>query len=413
MLNRIQTLKDVVDWGLCTGCGACLYACRKGAVTLVNILAVGIRPQFSSEGCANCTDCLSICPGYQVNGALQGGGECAKSDGYEEVGPVLEVWEGHASDPEIRHRGSSGGILTALAVYCIEHEGMKGVLQTASRPGEPWSNQTVLSRSREDVVSCAGSRYAPAAPCEGLNQIEESEGLCVFIGKPCDAAAVTMLRRERPELEKRLGLVLTFFCAGTPSTNGTLDLLQSMNVSAQDVSKLNYRGEGWPGNFRVNLQKSSDEKSLSYHQSWAKLTSYRPLRCNLCPDGLGRLADISSGDGWHAYNENGDPGRSIVLVRTERGREILRRAMAASYVVLTPATVETVRSAQPGLTQRRKELFGRLLALRILMIPTPRFSNFSLFRSWLRLPITRKAKTIAGTLTRALRRGWWRAHRVV
>jgi coenzyme F420 hydrogenase subunit beta len=410
MLHQIKTLKDVVDWGLCTGCGACQYSCRKGGVTLVNIPSLGIRPKFLNEECANCTECLKICPGYQVNGTLQDSGGCSRADGYEDIGPVLEVWEGHASDPEIRYKGSSGGVLTALAVYCLEHEGMTGVLHTDSTLGESWKNRTVLSSSREEVLSCAGSRYAPAAPCEGLNRIEVSEGQCVFIGKPCDAAAVTMLRRERPGLSNQLGLVLTFFCAGTPSTKGTLDLLQSIDVNAQEVSSLNYRGEGWPGNFRVKLSSESGQRSMTYDESWSKLTSYRPLRCNLCPDGLGRLADISCGDAWHAYDQNGNPGRSLVLVRTARGKEILERAMAAGYVTLVAAKVEAVRSAQPGLLQRRKELFGRLLALRLLMIPVPRFSNFFLFHSWLRLPMKRKAITIAGTFRRALVRGWWRPH---
>jgi len=411
MLHQIRTLKDVVDWGLCTGCGACHYACRKGAVKLVNIPAIGIRPQFTATGCAGCTECLSICPGYQVNGTLSQNGAYSRRDGFDEIGPVLEVWEGYASDPAIRHKGSSGGVLTALAVYCLEQEGVKGILHTASAPGEPLKNVTVMSSTREEVLSRAGSRYAPAAPCSGLDRIEESDGPCVFIGKPCDAAAVTMLRQQRPELAEKVGLVLTFFCAGTPSTNGTLDLLKSIDVSVDDVSTVNYRGEGWPGQFRVGFGPGSQQKSLSYEESWARLTGYRPLRCNLCPDGLGRVADISCGDAWHAYNGDGGPGKSLVLVRTAKGREILRRAIAAGYVTLTQANVETVKSAQPGLLQRRRELFGRLLALRLMMIPTPRFSNFSLFRSWMQLPIGRRMRTVVGTLRRAATRGWWRPQR--
>src|SRR3982074_2669302 len=41
---RIKSLPDVVDWGMCVGCGACYSACDKDAVALVNIEAVGIRP---------------------------------------------------------------------------------------------------------------------------------------------------------------------------------------------------------------------------------------------------------------------------------------------------------------------------------------------------------------------------------
>jgi len=270
----------------------------------------------------------------------------------------------------------------------------------------PWLNTTVQSRKRSEVVARAGSRYAPASPCDGLAAIEASDRPCVFIGKPCDTAAATMLRRERPNLDRNLGLVLSFFCAGTPSTKGTLDLLQDFNVDKTSVTQLRYRGEGWPGYFRV--LNGNDEHTLSYEESWGRLSHYRPLRCQLCPDGLGRVADISCGDAWESFDEKGSAGRSLVIVRTERGREILRGAMAANYVELTPASPEHVIAAQPNLLRKRRELFGRLTALKLCMVPIPNFQGFSLVHAWLRLPFSRKVRTVLGTIKRILTRKLWR-----
>ena len=407
MLNQIRSLKDVVDWGLCTGCGACHYNCDKGAVQLVNVQSLGIRPQFTSEGCAGCTRCLSICPGIHIDGQ-QATASAIASEFDSEIGAVLEIWEGHASDPEIRYRGSSGGVLSALALYCLECEGMKSVVHSGKSNDQPWANITHVSRNREQVLSHTGSRYAPSSPCEGLDEIEHSDGPCVFIGKPCDTAAVRMLRTERAQLDRNLGLVLTFFCAGTPSAQGTLDLIDFLGVDHDNVRSVRYRGEGWPGEFRILQRDNSTEKSLTYAESWERLTGYRPLRCNLCPDGLGRVADISCGDAWHKFDSTGAPGRSLVLVRTKRGQEILRRAIAAKYVDLRPASGDEVLSAQSSLLNRRRELFGRLLALWFLGIPIPRFVNFSLMRSWLRLPMLRQVQTVTGTLRRAVLRGWRR-----
>lgn len=409
MLRQVRTLKDVVDWGLCTGCGACHSHCRKGEIRLVNIPSIGIRPHFDSEACANCTGCLSICPGYHVDASPEPRDQPSWLAGDEAIGVALEIWEGHASDPELRHKGSSGGVLSALALYCLEREKMNGVLHSRAEEGHPLGNTTVVSSTRDELLAGAGSRYAPAAPCEGLKRLEEMEGSYVFIGKPCDAAAVAMLRQQRKDLDRRLGLVLTFFCAGTPSTQGTLDLLKAMDVNPEDVDTLRYRGEGWPGNFRVISNGGSREASLTYSESWSRLTGYRPLRCNLCPDGLGRVADISCGDAWHTFAQNGGPGTSLVIVRTRRGQEIVRRALAAQYVSLRRVGTDAVHQAQPGLLQRRTEVFGRLLGLRLLMIPTPKFRKFSLVRSWFRLPFRRKATTIVGTARRAIVRGWWRA----
>jgi coenzyme F420 hydrogenase subunit beta len=406
--RRIQTLQDVVDWGLCTGCGACYYACSRQGISLVNIEEVGIRPRFDSAACAGCRDCLAICPGYFVNGELAAGQVIDQAEVDPAVGPALEVWEGYASDPEIRYQGSSGGVLSALALYCLEQENMDFVLHTAMDEAKPWANQTVQSRNRRELLARTGSRYAPASPCDGLGLIEASARPCVFIGKPCDTAAVVMLRNQRPELDRKLGLVLTFFCAGTPSTQGTLDLLKGLDISPAEVAAVRYRGAGWPGEFKVRSRNEVPGKSLSYAESWGRLNGYRPLRCHLCPDGLGRVADISCGDAWERLNHAQDAGRSSVVVRTRRGQEILRKARAAKYVELESAGISVVRAAQPNQIQRNRELLGRLLGMRLLLVPTPRFVAFSLRSAWGELPFVRKVSTVLGTLRRVVLRGLFR-----
>lgn len=412
LLTRIGTLQDVVDWGLCTGCGACYYACEKGAVTLVNVLDVGIRPRFQ-EDCASCNRCLSICPGYTMDSDLATGQVPKANEADHELGPVLEMWEGYATDPEIRYMGSSGGLLSALATFCLEKENMAFVVHTAMDEKEPWTNRTVQSRTRGEILARTASRYAPASPCEGLRAIEESDRPCVFIGKPCDVGAVNMARKQEPKLDRNLGLVLTFFCAGTPSTQGTLDLIKMIDVPLDQIRQVRYRGEGWPGSFKVVSANGGGVKHLSYEESWGRLAHYRPLRCQLCPDGLGRVADISCGDAWEKFSGNGNPGQSIVLVRTQRGREILHKALNANYVHLTPIGVDAVLTAQPNLLQRRRELFGRFLAMKLFFIPTPKFKGFSLLHSWMRIPFIRKVQTILGTVRRVVRRGLWRRRPII
>jgi coenzyme F420 hydrogenase subunit beta len=325
-----------------------------------------------------------------------------------EFGPALEIWEGYASDREIRFRASSGGLLTAFSLYCLERENMAFVLHTGMDEQKPWLNKTVKSCNRQELLSRTGSRSAPASPCDGLSEIAKSDRPCVFVGKPCDTAASAMARRKNPALDQKLGLVLAFFCAGTPSTKGTLDLLTTLGPAPDSLTALRYRGEGWPGRFKVSVGGQEFPHSLSYQESWGRLTKYRPLRCNLCPDGLGTVADLACGDAWEQYDGGPDPGRSIVLVRTERGREILHRAMAAGYVRLQRSDAQAVLEAQSNLLSRRREIFGRLLARRLLLIPTPRFVGFSLFGGWMRIPFKYKTRTIIGSLVRIIQRKQWR-----
>ncbi|MBN2106592.1 MAG: Coenzyme F420 hydrogenase/dehydrogenase, beta subunit C-terminal domain [Deltaproteobacteria bacterium] len=407
MLRSIHCLQDVVDWGMCTGCGACYSLCTKNAVTLENIEHVGIRPRFKPAACAGCTECLDICPGYGVDASKYATKcTCAVQTSHL-IGPTIEVWEGYAADNELRFRASSGGVLTALSLYCLEQEHMAFIFHTGMDPMAPWKNITVQSSNRQQLIRHAGSRYNASSPCDSLALIEACDRPCVFIGKPCDVAAVAALRAKRPALDKNLGMVLTFFCAGTPSVSATLDLLSKLAVDAAQVRGLRYRGNGWPGGFSIKKNTGSHCQVLSYEDSWHFLQKYRCLRCHLCPDGLGEMADISCGDAWHRHDKNSnDPGRSLVLVRSEHGREMLKKAIRAGYIQLTTSTPENVIKAQ-GLVARRRKIFGRLLAMKLLLIPATQFTGFNLFRNWVGLSLLAQIKTVFGTLKRLLHKKLW------
>ena len=51
---------------------------------------------------------------------------------------------------------------------------------------------------------------------------------------------------------------------------------------------------------------------------------------------------------------------------------------------------------------------GRLLMMRMMGVPIPRYVGFYLLRSWLRLSSIEKLRSLAGTLKRIILRGWMR-----
>lgn len=320
---------------------------------------------------------------------------------------MLELWEGHAADPEIRYRGSSGGLASALALYCIEREGMHGALHVAADPAAPCLNTTVMSRGRAGILAATGSRYSPASPCDGLSRIGSAPGPCVFIGKPCDIAALRKAGPLLSGLEEKTGLAIGIFCAGTPSTQGTLDLLKSRGVAPAEVRSVRYRGDGWPGMFTAEAE-GAEGAGLPYAAAWGFLQKYRPYRCHLCPDGTSEFADLSCGDPWYRAIREGEEGRSLVLVRTGRGRTLLHAAAAAGYVSLEKASAERLIGSQENLLLKRSAVWGRLLALRAFGIPAPRLEGFSLFRNWRRLPLRDKLRSVVGTGRRIIERKYYR-----
>jgi coenzyme F420 hydrogenase subunit beta len=309
--------------------------------------------------------------------------------------------------------GSSGGAATALALYCIEKADMHGVLHTATREDKPYLNHTVMSRTRADLLATTGSRYAPASPCEGLGRIASAPGPCVFIGKPCDVAGAQKLRQLQPDLAANLGLTIAFFCAGTPSTQGTLDLLAHMGVDdPASITSLRYRGNGWPGKWTVTYRDDGAEEhtaSMSYEDSWGFLQRYRQWRCYICPDHTGELADIAVGDPWYRQVEPGEAGKSLIVARTARGVKLLHAAAAAGYISLESNDETLLPRSQPNLLNARGRLWGQLVTLRALNVPHPRYSGFALFPHWrTQLSVKEKAQSFYGTLKRVFRKKLYR-----
>jgi len=403
--RKLRTTADIAAWRLCMGCGACVYACPNEAISLIDIVDAGIRPRVDENKCQQCHDCVKICPGIELE--HEAFDENAIDELKESWGPILEIWEGYANDTEIRYKGSSGGITTALALFCVENEGMAGVLHTGTNPKNPLQNVPVLSKSKEELLACAGSRYSPAAPCEKLNWIEEADSPCVFVGKPCDVVALRKSQALNTRLKDKVGLVISIFCAGTPSTIGTLSVLNTLGVTQEDVEEIRYRGCGWPGKTAIRIKSNGDKREMDYKNSWGSILSkHVPLRCRLCPDGTGELADISCGDAWHRKIKQGEPGCSLVLVRTAYGQEVLRKAIEAGYVELERMRPAVLPASQQSLLKKRQVLFGRLLGMRMMFVPTPFFVGFSLWPNWWQLSIPDKCRSVLGTIRRIITKGW-------
>ncbi len=351
---------------------------------------------------------MQVCPGHRLGHESDVEAESSVRSALPAWGPIRQVWEGHASDPEIRFAGSSGGATTALALYSIEHRGLHGVLHIDKDPDRPFLNRTVMSTTREGLLSATGSRYAPASPCDRLDLIENAPGKCVFIGKPCDVAAVQAARRLKPSLDSNLGPVIAFFCAGTPSSRGTLDLLARVGVSdADSVTDIRYRGNGWPGQWTVRFQTPEGEQTrvLSYEDSWGFLESYRQWRCYICPDHTGEFADVAVGDPWYRPPGPGEHGSSLILARTQAGLELVLAAEEAGYLTLERSDPSLLPASQPNLLNARGRLWGQLVTLRFMGVATPRYRNMPTFVVWVgALSWFDKLRSITGTIRRVFRR---------
>ncbi len=393
-------------WRLCCGCGACAYACENEAIKLVDIPDTGIRPVLDEGKCGRCDRCLEICPGIEL---MHGDEDGPVVDSLKTSwGPVLSLWEGHARDEEIRFSGSSGGGATVLALFALETHIAGQVLHIEAKSEAPIVNTPVLSTTREQLLHRTGSRYSPAAPCQHFDWIEQADSPTVFIGKPCDVAALRKAQAMNPELQRKVAFSISIFCAGTPSTEGTLAILNKAGIDVDDVADFRYRGNGWPGDTVVRTRENKEVR-LTYEQSWDGILSrHIPLRCRLCPDGSGEFADISCGDSWYRPILPDEPGWSLFAARTEKGKDILHQAQRDGYVKMVKADPDILPLSQKGLLNKRRHISSRIAAMQWCRIPSPRYKGFSMRKNSRDLSLLKRAHAVAGTFKRIIQRHWYK-----
>jgi coenzyme F420 hydrogenase subunit beta len=398
-----SSLNAIVRSGLCTGCGVCAYL-QPRQVRMVDVPDEGKRPSLiePARDLAPGDDGVRACPGIRLQHQYDANDPAINRDLEDGWGPVRVIYEGHAADPELRFGGSSGGAASALALFALEAKGFEGVLHTGARADVPYLNETVVSRT--------GSRYAPASPCDGLGEVERANGPFMFIAKPCDVAAAQSARKLRGALDRNLAITVAFFCAGTPSTNGTLAMLKAMGVpDPSRLVSLRYRGNGWPGLATVvsrNDDGSEHRSELTYDQSWGGiLTKHVQWRCRLCADHTGEFADISVGDPWYREVQPNEAGSSLIVVRTARGARFVEEAIAKGYLLASPVDPGLLPASQPNLLRTRGMMWGRTFGLRLTGFRAPQYLRLPTFRFWLRqVSLKDKFTSIVGTIRRGVQK---------
>lgn len=375
-----RRILSVVQAGNCSGCGAC---CLLDAGLAMSPSGDGfVRPAPTGAPRAPLPNATRLfdraCPGRQVR-AGEGAGVR-----HPTLGSVLGAWQAWAADPEFRHRGSSGGVLSALNAWLVTTGEATRVTAAAKDGADPRRTTVRVVRDREGASATAGSRYAPVG-CAAAAPLGDRGA--VFVGKPCEASAVRALGDG---LSTPMPLVLSFFCAGTPSQTATDGLVHELSAG-EAVNDLWYRGRGWPGRFTVTLE-SGRTPSVTYDQSWGeRLGPSMQWRCKICPDGVGESADIVAADFWDA-DESGYPvfteqdGVSALLARTPRGLDVVRRAIKAGVIVAGPLELDDLARVQPFQVTRRSTLAARLLGTRLAGRAVPRYRGFGLWRLALRDP---------------------------
>lgn len=357
-LHKRQDIRVIRDLGLCMGCGTCEPACPVDVITITRDESRGIYlPNVDAQGCTHCGFCLDVCPGGQVDIEQLADRFLDGRPTDRLLGTLSKCYVGHASAHEIRYHSASGGLATALLCFALESKAIDGALVLGTADSNALETEPRIATTSEEVISASGSRYCPSAMNVGLRHILAREGRFAVVGLPCQIHALRKWEALNPRLTKKIVLHLGLFCLNNNTYLATEYFLRRNGIDPADVCDIRYRAEGWPGKISVRLhddtrkvfprgttEKRWDRRAIlssAFHYDFAI------PRCLLCPDQTSELADLSLGDPWLRELLQAERiGKSLVIVRSRIGAELLASAAEAGAIELEEAPIDVVQRAQ-------------------------------------------------------------------
>lgn len=305
------SIEKVVKSDLCIGCMACTSLVPEGSFKNNGKMLV---PDFNDEvlsAHSSMREFNKICPGTGYS-MLDTKVQNKVVDKY--FGQYDSYLAASYDDVDHIRKASSGGIMSGFAMFLLDEKIVDGVIATEFEYGvgtvvpKPriYTSSTSLKKSQ-------GSKYTPVPIFTILPEMLKFNGKLLFIGTPCQIAALNELRKKYVELDDKLLFTFGNFCGGFRDIREMKKFIKISGNSGEKLTNFQFRGDGQPGKMIIDSKK---EKWEANYPEYADLTGYKKYyRCRVCIDATAELADISFGDAWIPRLLDSKRPWSIVLRR--------------------------------------------------------------------------------------------------
>lgn len=314
-------IEDVVEAGFCVGCGTCEAICPVNVIKLEDY-----KPTLIGK-CIECGICYSNCPRTdfdlsETEKAIHGR---VRKDSENLTGIYSEVYAAKAVPQDIQDHAQDGGVVTALLTQFLA-DGGDAVIVAGLEEDKAWVPKPVIAKTREEVVKAAGTKYTPSPTLVGVKEAVKDQKLdkIAVVGTPCQITGLTRMTvgpKKNVKYGNAVDLKVGLFCMETFNHDSFMDYLKENEVDATLVTKFEIKnGRFYAHNGEERLHRARLKKVKKLIRSC----------CAHCDDFANELSDISVG------NVGSDPGYSTVLVRTDRGKQALTKAVEAGLIEIGP-----------------------------------------------------------------------------
>ncbi|NMB56476.1 hypothetical protein GYA19_00885 [Candidatus Beckwithbacteria bacterium] len=370
-------INEVVNKNLCFGCGLCSF--------------LDPSIEFSQTGDFNHPEAFTSCfhcPNFifRKNKVLQN-----HDNNY--FGSFYKLFLLKSRNPQILSQASSGGFITDFLFFLLKAQIIDGAIVTIKAVDKPWENQIQIIKDYKFLEkNSLHSRYTQASPLIKVKELLKMKGKYVFVGKGCDIASLTKLRKVNPKINEKILFTIGIFCAHQPSRQAILDYLKDKKIKLSQIKDLNFRYGSWPGNLKIKF-KNGEEFSDSYLNVWPNFlakSKYRNFRCDLCPDGFCEQADLSIGDPWILLKKR--EAGSVVILRNSKFYPYLQKALKNNIFSATKIDPAFIIKSQQALVFKKKKMLPRFFLLKNLSKINFSYEGWNLPQIWQQNSLLEKIK---------------------
>jgi formate dehydrogenase subunit beta len=235
---------------------------------------------------------------------------------------------GYATDPGVRSRGASGGMVTAILAAALD----KGLVENVVvlKHINEYEAIPVITDDVDEVLASTGSMHSVP-----INLAKYAIGKKVAMpAKPCDARAV-LEQAKRNKIDIENTYIIGLNCGGSMHPVVTKEMLVNMyDIDPEDVV-----GEEIEKGKLIFKTKDGEEKAISIDD--LEDAGYgRRENCRYCKVKIPVNADLACGN-WGVIG--GLAGTATFCeVMNEKGVRLLENAIESGFVVTQPASEQGI-----------------------------------------------------------------------
>ena len=373
MPTKSYSPAQIINAGLCIGCGSCAPQMRLDAFGQWKPADSPLIQIQTETFARTCPFSPVAANETQIARALYP--DAPHED--DEIGRYESAYVGYAATDDFRARGSSGGLVTWVAHELLRRglvDGVAHVIAVEQPNEDDRFFRYRIARTLDEVKSGAKSRYYPVEMSDVLKQIRATPGRYAVVGVPCFIKALQLLRREDPILRERVAWTLGLFCGHMKSARLIESFAWQMQVSMSDVARVEFRLKDATKAASWYTAHLTLRDGTTRQKDWWNLADgdwgagfFMNGACNYCDDVVAETADISFGDAWvEPYSSDGR-GTNVVIVRSPIVAQIVKEAIDDGRLQLENVDAKFIAATQAaGFRQRREGLSFRLFWRRAL-----------------------------------------------